>query len=76
MENNNIKDKLTEYWVISINRLLKKFKLETITPEEFTTLIVQTNDDILNFTVICTNKMLVVSLNQATQKITGGWKQF
>lgn len=72
----NTKDKLNEYWVISINRLLKKFKLEPIKPEEFTTLIVQTTDDILNITVICTGKMLVLCLNQATQKLTGGWKQF
>lgn len=72
----NTKYKLNEYWVITINRLLKKLNLETITPEEFTTVIVQNNTEVLNISVICTGKMLVLSLNQATQKLTGGWKQF
>ena len=72
----NTKDKINEYWVITINRLLQKLNLETITPEEFTTVIVQNNTEVLNISVICTSKMLVLSLNQATQKLTGGWKQF
>lgn len=72
----NTKNKLSEYWVITINRLLKKLNLETITPEEFTTVIVQNNTEVLNISVICTGKMLVLSLNQTTQKLTGGWKQF
>ena len=72
----NTKSKINEYWVISINRLLKKLQLETITPEEFSTVIVQNTDDILNLTVICTGKILVISLNEATKKLTGGWKHF
>ena len=70
------KSKINEYWVISINRFLKKLQLETITPEEFNTVIVQNTDDILNLTVICTGKILVISLNEATKKLTGGWKHY
>lgn len=72
----NTKNKLSEYWVHTINRLLKKLNLELITPEEFTTVIVQNTDDVLNISVICTGKLLVLCFNQATQKLTGGWKQF
>ena len=72
----NAKDRLSEYWVHTINRLLQKLKLEPITPEEFTTVIVQNTDEVLNISVICTGKLLVLCFNQATQKLTGGWKQF
>ena len=70
------KDTINEYWVNSVNKLLTNLKLETITSEEFNTVIVQNTDDILNITVICTGKILVLSLNENTKKFTGGWKHF
>ena len=70
------KDTISNFWVSSVNKLLTNLKLETITPEEFTTVIVQDTDDILNITVICTGKILVLNLNDSTQKFTGGWKHF
>lgn len=64
---------VSKYWIESTNRLLSKLGIDTIQPEEFTNLIVHTTDDhITNITVICTNKMLVISVNG--NKITGGWK--
>lgn len=70
------KEKLSKYWVHSINSLLGKLKLDKINPETFTNLMVQNTEEILTITVICTEKMLVLNLNNKTQKVTGGWKEF
>lgn len=70
------KEKLSKYWVHSINSLLGKLKLDKINPETFTNLMVQNTAEILTITVICTEKMLVLNLNNETQKVTGGWKEF
>ena len=70
------KEKLSKYWVHSINSLLGKLKLDKINPETFTNLMVQNTEEILTITVICTEKMLVLNLNEKTQKVTGGWKHF
>ena len=48
------KDTISNFWVSSVNKLLTNLKLETITPEEFNTVIVQNTEDILTITVICT----------------------
>lgn len=72
----NNKEKLSKYWVTSINSLLGKLNLDKINPETFTNLMVQNTSDILTITVICTEKMLVLNLNEKTQKVTGGWKEF
>lgn len=70
------KEKLSNYWVHSINSLLGKLKLDKINPDTFTNLMVQNTEEILTITVICTEKMLVLNLNEKTQKVTGGWKEF
>lgn len=71
------KEKLSKYWVHSINSLLGKLKLDKINPETFTNLMVQNTEEILTITVICTEKMLVLHLDEKNnQKITGGWKEF
>lgn len=70
------KEKLSKYWVHSINSLLGKLKLDKINPDTFTNLMVQNTSEILTITVICTEKMLVLNLNEKTQKVTGGWKEF
>lgn len=70
------KDTISNFWVSSVNKLLTNLKLETITPEEFNTVIVQNTEDILTITVICTGKMLVLALNEKTSKFTGGWKHY
>jgi len=70
------KEKLSKYWVHSINSLLGKLKLDKINPDTFTNLMVQNTEEILTITVICTEKMLVLNLNEKTQKVTGGWKEF
>ena len=70
------KEKLSKYWVHSINSLLGKLKLDKINPDTFTNLMVQNTEEILTITVICTEKMLVLNLNEKTQKVTGGWKGF
>lgn len=70
------KEKLSKYWVYSINRLLGKLKMDKINPETFTNLMVQNTEEILTITVICTEKMLVLNLNEKTKKVTGGWKEF
>lgn len=70
------KDKLSNYWVSKINQLLKGLNLDTIKPENFSNLMVQNTEEILTITVICTEKMLVLNLNEKTQKVTGGWKEF
>ena len=70
------KDTISNFWVSSVNKLLTNLKLETITPEEFNTVIVQNTEDILTITVICTGKMLVLALNETTSTFTGGWKHF
>lgn len=70
------KEKLSKYWVHSINSLLGKLKLDKINPYTFTNLMVQNTEEILTITVICTEKMLVLNLNEKTQKVTGGWKEF
>ena len=70
------KDKLSNYWVSKINQLLKGLNLDTIKPENFSNLMVQNTEEILTITVICTEKMLVLNLNEKTQKATGGWKEF
>lgn len=72
----NNKEKLSKYWVHSINSLLGKLKLDKINPDTFTNLMVQNTEEILTITVICTEKMLVLNLNEKTQKVTGGWKEF
>lgn len=72
----DIKEKLSKYWVHSINSLLGKLKLDKINPDTFTNLMVQNTEEILTITVICTEKMLVLNLNEKTQKVTGGWKEF
>ena len=70
------KEKLSKYWVHSINSLLGKLKLDKINTDTFTNLMVQNTEEILTITVICTEKMLVLNLNEKTQKVTGGWKEF
>ena len=70
------KDKLSNYWVSKINQLLKGLNLDTIKPENFSNLMVQNTEEILTITVICTEKILVLNLNNETQKVTGGWKEF
>ena len=70
------KEKLSKYWVHSINSLLGKLKIDKINPDTFTNLMVQNTEEILTITVICTEKMLVLNLNEKTQKVTGGWKEF
>ena len=70
------KEKLSKYWVHGINSLLGKLKLDKINPETFTNLMVQNPAEILTITVICTEKILVLNLNNETQKVTGGWKEF
>ena len=70
------KEKLSKYWVHSINSLLGKLKLDKINSDTFTNLMVQNTEEILTITVICTEKMLVLNLNEKTQKVTGGWKEF
>ena len=70
------KEKLSKYGVHSINSLLGKLKLDKINPDTFTNLMVQNTEEILTITVICTEKMLVLNLNEKTQKVTGGWKEF
>lgn len=72
----NSKEKLSKYWISSINQLLKGLKLDTINPKTFTNLMVQNTDEILTITVICTEKMLVLHLDENSQKVTGGWKHF
>lgn len=72
----NSKEKLSKYWINSINQLLKGLKLDTINPKTFTNLMVQNTDEILTITVICTEKMLVLHLDENSQKVTGGWKHF
>lgn len=70
------KDKLSNYWVSKINQLLKGLNLDTIKPENFSNLMVQNTEDILTITVICTDKMLVLHLDETNSKLTGGWKHF
>ena len=72
----NSKEKLSKYWISSINQLLKGLKLDTINPKTFTNLMVQNTEEILTITVICTEKMLVLHLDENSQKVTGGWKHF
>lgn len=72
----NSKQKLSKYWINSINQLLKGLKLDTINPKTFTNLMVQNTEEILTITVICTEKMLVLHLDENSQKVTGGWKDF
>ena len=70
------KEKVSKYWVHSTNSLLGKLKLDKINTDTFTNLMVQNTEEILTITVICTEKMLVLNLNEKTQKVTGGWKEF
>lgn len=72
----NSKQRLSKYWINSINQLLKGLKLDTINPKTFTNLMVQNTEEILTITVICTEKMLVLRLDENSQKVTGGWKDF
>lgn len=72
----NSKQRLSKYWINSINQLLKGLKLDTINPKTFTNLMVQNTEEILTITVICTEKMLVLHLDENSQKVTGGWKDF
>lgn len=72
----NNKQRLSKYWINSINQLLKGLKLDTINPKTFTNLMVQNTEEILTITVICTEKMLVLHLDENSQKVTGGWKDF
>ena len=71
----NPKDTIVNFWVSSTNKLLENLKLETIKPDELVNLSVQNTEEILTITVVCTNKILVLSLNEITKKFTGGWKQ-
>ena len=70
------KEAISKYWVHSINTLLNRMEIDTINPDTFTNLMVQNTEDILILTVICTEKMLVLHLDNSTSKITGGWKEF
>lgn len=70
------KDNFNEYWVGNINKLLTKLNLETITPEDFTNLMVQNTENSITISILCKTKILVLNLNDSTKKFTGGWKHF
>lgn len=68
------KDQIGNYWVNSLNNLLSKLNLETLTLDEFNSLIVQNTDDKFNITVLCDKKTLVLNLDDQLKKMSGGWK--
>lgn len=70
------KDKLSNFWVNNINKLLTSLNLETIETNDFINLLVNNTDDKLTITVICNTKFLFLNLDESTQKFIGGWKHF
>lgn len=72
----NPKETITRYWVTSLNNILQKLQLETIQPEEFINLVVQNQLDTVSIIVLCTDKTLVLNLDDNNKKLSGGWKHF
>ena len=72
----NPKETFTRYWVTSLNNLLQKLQLETIQPEEFINLVVQNQLDTVSIIVLCTDKTLVLNLDDNNKKLSGGWHNF
>lgn len=68
------KDSINEYLVGNVNQLLKKVNLETIQPEDFINLTVTNTEEIFTITVVCKSKLLVLTLDETSKKLTGGGK--